>query len=146
MTDLVDGYQPDWDVNVAEGRQAELFVLDVARMLAERSGEIEVKRDYRFCGRRNRHEQTPTYRWYVETHCMKRGKWEYSGICTTKAKLWVFVFGDYPGMIIADVQWIKRAVRRAKEESNTRIEEKDGSHPTKGFGITLRHLVQTREG
>jgi hypothetical protein len=78
----------DFDINLKEGAQAELWVLDLRRALAG-NGRVEVKAPKPFL-----REQS----FYVEYKCRGRdGIWRPSGISTTKSDLMVFTFGKLPG-------------------------------------------------
>jgi len=129
--------QPDWDIDVKAGAQAELWVHDVCKMMAKGSGEIEVKAPKPFL-----HFGSP----YVEYECRGRdGKWRPSGIATTKAKAWVFTFGSLLGGWIIETRWLKRAAREAFRNPANRREETDGSNPTRGVVVTFKHLEATKE-
>lgn len=129
--------QPDWDINLKEGAQAELWVVDICELLEKRNGEIEVKAPKPFLK-----YGSP----YVEYACRSRtGEWYRSGLSTTKAKAYFFKFGLLPGGMVIETEWLKRAARLAfKDKSNWR-EEKDGSNPTKGVIVTFRHLWLTKK-
>lgn len=124
--------QPDWDLDLRTGEAAEALALDLIT-----DDTVEVKHD-RLAKR--------TGNLYVETHCRTRGGWLPSGINTTKATVWFFVLDEAEKLMLCIGTDVLRAhVRRFA----TRVlEEKDGSHPTKGVGVPLaavtRHLLQGR--
>jgi hypothetical protein len=128
--------QPDWDINLAEGAQAELWVLDVRRSLAG-TGTIEVKAPKPFL-----REQT----FYVELECRGRdGIWRPSGINVTKAVLQFFKFGCLPGGLVVETEWLKRACRIAYQKPAARKECQRGSNPTHAVVVGLGDLWLARE-
>jgi len=130
-------YQPDWDINVKQGAQAELWVSSIRDLMAKANGEIEVKAPKPFLK-----YQSP----YVEYACQSRdGTWRKSGIATTKAKAWFFTFGSLPGGWLIETEWLKRAAREAYRDPRNRREETHGSNPTKGVVVSMFHLFATRE-
>ena len=133
-----DGYKPEWDIDLKRGAQAELFVDDLAKMLGEHSAEVEVKRDAWF---------VKSNRLFVEKKCFRRGEWRPSGLQTTKAKIYVFVFGPHPGMLAVSTEWLRKAVILAEFDPRNcdRPGGQNGSHPTRGTYVYLNHLVQTRD-
>lgn len=125
---LIPGYQPDFDIDSAVGRQGELIVLDLVAAL--RSGRVEVKIDER---------AAMTGNVYIEHECLRRGRWQPSGIATTKANLWAFVLGR--GVIVAaSVEVVSRVHARALAEGRLR-ETSRGSHPTRGAIVPLTSIV-----
>src|SRR5215475_8359534 len=74
---MADGYQPDFDIDAAAGRQGELLVADVIRAL--RDGSAEVKTD---------EMALVTGNVYIECECLRRGKWRPSGVMATGAEIW----------------------------------------------------------
>lgn len=75
------GYAPGWDLDVAFGEEGETRV---AHLLGLEASQVEVKRD--------RHTTSPNL--FVETATFQGGMWKPSGIRTTTAKAWAFIFGD----------------------------------------------------
>lgn len=144
MTD-VQNYDPKFshfDIDMKRGRNGELFVDDIIKMLAEGSGQIEVKNDRRFID---------TYRYYVEYACRGRdGIWRPSGIRVTTAKFWAIVWGEQkpdrllPAVFIIETDWLKRAVRSAYKDENQRLETIYGENPTKGVGVNLQHIIENK--
>ena len=97
-------YAPDWDINLKQGEQAELWVNSVRDALAQK-GTVEVKAPKPFLK-----YHSP----YVEFACRGRdGKWRKSGIAKTKAQLYFFTFGSLPGGWVIETEWLKRAARLA---------------------------------
>jgi hypothetical protein len=130
------GRMPDFDIDRKNGAQAELWVLDVCKTMADGNGEIEVKAPKPFL-----RKGSP----YIEYQCLGRdGSWRPSGIATTKAKLWAITFGSLPGALVIDTAWLKRAARLAYEKKQF-LEERDGSNPTKGVFVTFKDLWDTKE-
>lgn len=124
-----------FDIDMARGAQGELWVSDVVTMLAQKSGEIEVKTDFRFA---------ETKRFYVERECRGRdGVWRPSGLNATKARLWAIKLADLPGCLIIDTDWMRRAVARAAQHPKNLVECKYGANPTRGVLVFWQHLLDT---
>ncbi len=133
------GRKADWDINLAEGQQAELWVLDILTSLKQGKDEIEVKRDFR---------TTDTGRLYIEVaQCTVAKGWVPSGLSITKAKIWFFVFGWYPGGLFVETEWLRRAVARAsKHPSNWQeIGPPVYDRPTRAILVSFPHLLQTKD-
>lgn len=126
--------QPDFDIDVVAGEQAELWVVDLQRSLAGK-GEIEVKAPRLWL-----EEQS----FFVEYECLRKRGWTKSGIATTKAKLWFFKFGSLPGGLVVETEWLKRASRFAFKHGKC-MNCRRGSHPTRGVVVGLGELWETRE-
>jgi hypothetical protein len=131
--------KPDFDIDLAIGAQSELWVASVREALAGKS-RVEVKAPKPFLEKGSA---------FVEYACLRNdGEWHRSGINDPelKAELYILCFGVLPGGLIVETQWLKRAALLAYKNPNNRREEKDGSHPTKGVVVSLRHLWETRPG
>lgn len=129
--------QPDWDINLREGAQAELWVKSVQDLFQKGNGQIEVKAPKPFL-----REQS----FYVEYACRGRdGIWRKSGIATTKAKVFIFTFGSLLGGLVVETEWLKRAARLAYERG-LKKECTRGSNPTKAVVVSLQELWETRAG
>src|SRR5258708_30288139 len=125
---------PDWDINRKQGEQAALWVVDIRKALAG-GATVEVKAPKPFL---------KTGSFYLETWCCKRGKWEKSGINTTKADLWFFTFGPLPCGWVIETQWLKRAAKLAYERGL--IDEcTRGRYPTKAVIVSMKELYATRD-
>jgi hypothetical protein len=123
------GNEPNWDINRAQGAQAELWVLDLCKTLAKGTGAVEVKAPKPFL----RFQATKNEGPYVEYACCHDGKWRWSGIITTKAQVWFFTFGSLPGGLAVETQWLKRACKVAHAK---------GWQPSnQGCDCELRRLV-----
>lgn len=131
----IDGYEPRFDLDLAYGQQGELLVADVAEAIA--NGMVEVKRDGRWASTGNL---------YVERRCRRAsGRYEPSGISTSSATLWAFVLGGSQVMVIIPTTLLRtyceelwRSPYRRRDGSRLySVEERDGSHPTKGFKVPL---------
>jgi hypothetical protein len=128
--------QPDFDIDLARGAQAELWVMDVRKAFAER-GRIEVKAPTPFL-----REQT----FYVEYACCGRdGIWRPSGIKTTRAALQFFKFGSLPGGLIVETEWLRRACKIAYDRPLARKRCQRGSNPTRAVVVGLADLWLARE-
>lgn len=126
-----------FDIDFERGAQGELLVTDIRRMLADGSGTIEVKTDFRF---------VEFQRFYIERECRGRdGTWRPSGIAVTKATFWAFVLGKHPGIFIFDTDWVKRATEFAAQDERNHASCDYGENPTRGVLVYLNHLMKTRE-
>lgn len=137
MTDrMSDGYQPEWDIDLAIGKQGEMLVHGIADALRDGSS-IEVKTD----------EAAAKWgRVYVEYECLKASGWAKSGIAATEAELWAVVLGGDVVVIAPTWRW-KNAVRaRWRANPFWRKELKRGSHPTKGVVLPLVDLLSDLMG
>ncbi len=130
---LAEGYEPSFDIDYEVGRQGELFVSRVIDSLTGGSASIEVKTDERVA---------QTGRVYIEYACQRRGRYEWSGIATTRADLWAFVLPANV-LIVAPVESVRALVRRRWQN---RAECSRGSHPTRGVvvpvGLFVRELYE----
>lgn len=120
--------QPDWDLDLRNGQEAEQQVL--ATLLGVAAGTVEVKRD----------DGAERYgNVFIETRCLQQGVWRWSGIATTKADLWAQVL---PGgvMVIVPVPLLRDVVRAEFALGNRRV-NRQGSHPTEGVVISLSALL-----
>jgi hypothetical protein len=128
--------EPNWDIDLAAGKQAELWVSSVRESLAGK-GTVEVKAPQPFLK-----FHSP----YIEYACRGRdGKWRPSGIATTKAKLWFITFGSLPGGWVVETEWLRRAARLAFKNPSNRREETDGANPTRAVVVTMFHLWSSKE-
>lgn len=125
---LTDGYQPDFDIDQQVGRQGELWVTNIIRALLE--GRSEVKTE----------EAALRYgNLYVEFQCLRRGRWRWSGIATTKAEVWVSI--PIPdGMAIVISTERLRSIVKPKWLRGDIKECVRGSHPTRGVTVPIRDL------
>jgi hypothetical protein len=132
------GRKADWDINLAEGAQAELWVFDILKSLKQGSAELEVKCDYR---------TTDTKRHYVELEQLKSSGWVPSGLNVTKAKIWFVVFGDYPGGMFFEVEWLRRAVKLAAMNPRNRCActYKKTNRQTRGIAVEFKDLMLTAD-
>lgn len=128
--------QPNWDIDLERGAQAELWVADLRKALAE-SATVEVKAPTPFL-----REQT----FYVEYACRGRdGIWRPSGIKVTKANLQFFKFGSLPGGLVVETEWLKRACAIAYQRPAARKRCQAGSNPTQAVVVGLADLWLARE-
>ncbi len=120
-------YQPDWDIDLRAGKNAERLVLD---LITDDTLEVKHDRKARYTGKL-----------YVETHCRRRDGWHPSGISTTKATVWFFVLETEDKMMVSlSTDALRREVARFAH-SETR-EETDGSHPTRGVTVPLAAVLR----
>jgi hypothetical protein len=127
----------DFDLNFAEGAQAEEWVRDLCG-----DPTIEVKAPKLFL------KPDPKYGRqlaFIEYRARSgSGTWSDSGITTTKATHWAIKFGDLPGALIVETGWLRRACRLAYERGQRVANERE-PNPTKGVLVGLDELWQTRE-
>lgn len=121
--------EPRWDIDYEVGRQAEIWVSDLRKEL--QSGTVEVKRDRR---------TVETGNIYIEYECFRRGKWHPSGIATTAANLWLFVLIESELAVVITTERLKQMARQAYRLGR-RVEETDGSHPTKGVLLPVATVI-----
>ena len=132
MTDRRNpAYEPRFDIDYKFGEQAELWVSDIVASL--NTDRVEVKHDARFADTGNV---------YVETLCLRRGKYRPSGISTTKAEVWVFVLEAGTSCVVVSTETLKRACRTLWNDPRKHVECSRGSHPTKGLRVPLLWLLQ----
>jgi hypothetical protein len=126
-----DGYEPRFDLDLAWGEQGQLFVEDIATAISR--GLVEVKRDGRW-------HQTGNL--YAEYKCRKvTGEWARSGIAATDATVCAFVLGDTEVALFVPTELLRQFMREAYKKSTWyRIEERDGSHPTRGVKVPIREF------
>lgn len=126
---MSDGYEPNFDIDLALGKQGELYVAHIVDAMA--AGSIEVKTD---------EMAMKTGRVFVEYECKRFGGWAKSGIATTTAELWAFVIASDTVLVVPTVR-LKAAVKRVyKLQPGLRKECIRGSHPTKGVTIPLADI------
>jgi hypothetical protein len=139
-----DQTRSHFDLDWQRGRQGELFVESLRNALALKNSSIEVKTDaYFFSGRA---EKFASQRLYIEMEARgKDGTWRKSGLQTTKAELWFFVFGRHPGGMVFETAWLRKAVTKAAEHPANAATCDYGENPTRGFYVYLRHFVLARD-
>lgn len=128
---LSRGYQPNWDIDLAVGKEGEQKVLDWLD-----SKKIEVKHDKR---------ALDTGNVYLEYGQKRAGEDEYrdSGILTTKADYYTYVIGDV--IITAPVAAWRALVRPPAGrviENIYKREQNRGSHHSCGLIIPLDRLIK----
>ena len=120
--------QPNWDIDREIGAQAEIWVGDIRKALER--GTVEVKHETR---------AMHTGNLYVEYECRRRGVYQPSGIATTKAEAWVFVIAkDELALVLAT----ERLQELCSSPGIRKAEEKDGSHPTRGYLLPMAFVVR----
>lgn len=128
---MADGYQPAWDIDLAVGKQGEMWVHHVIDAI-QRGASIEVKTD---------EAATKWGRVYLEGRCLYGSQYRPSGLAATSAELWATVLaGDV--VVIAPTWRYRGAARRAQGNPFLRRELTKGSHPTKGVVIPLQDLLR----
>jgi hypothetical protein len=130
-------YAPGFDIDMARGRQGELFIRDIVRMLAEGNGSIEIKTDSWFVHSR---------RVYVELECRGRdGTWRPSGLATTRARLWTLKLGRHPACCSIATEWLRTAAELAGQDPSNTASCNSGSNVSRGVFVTIDHLIATRD-
>lgn len=127
---LASGYQPNWDIDSAVGRQGELYVARIVDALRD-GASIEIKTD----------EQAVRYRRvYLERSCLYGDGWRKTGLAETSAELWAHIVAGDVAVIAPTWRW-RHAGRMAWRSKGLRRELTRGSHPTKGVVAPFEHLL-----
>lgn len=126
---LAQGYQPDFDIDLEVGRQGELYVAGVFDAIKS-GASCEVKTDAM---------AVKTGNVYIEHECLKRGRWEPSGIAATFAELWAVVVGSE--VLVSAATWRWRYAHKWAIDRHMTLECRRGTHPTRGARIPLARLV-----
>ena len=126
---MAKGYQPNFDIDYAVGKQGELYVASIIDAFAQ--DRVETKTD----------EKALRYgHIYVEYECRLFGGWQKSGIATTDSELWAVVIGSDTA-VVTPTWRVREAARRLWHQGGAfRRECVISSHPTKGVVIPLRRL------
>lgn len=128
---LAEGYEPNFDIDAAVGRQGELLFTRISEAIKEASAEVKTDK-----------MSMRTKRVYLEYECMGRdGMWRPSGIQTTSSELWVYALGDSPSIAVVLPTWMIRDVGRRAYREGLAKECVIGSNPTKGVVIPLDRLL-----
>ena len=116
----------DFTIDVEHGETAERAA---ARILNVESVEVKAKR-----------YDDSTY--YVEYHQNPRnvGEWFPSGISTTEATHWVFIYCENEVALTVTVDVLKEAGRAAYADPTTR-REIGGDNPTRGILVSLDQIL-----
>lgn len=115
------GYNPDFDIDLAHGLAGERQVGDVLL------STLEVKSD---------RQAARTGNVWLEYECRGRdGVWRDSGIRTSRAKHFAYVIGDVL-ILVVPMELMRRIVDRGIAERRL-SEETDGSNPTKGVKLPI---------
>ncbi len=127
---MAKGYEPRFDIDMAVGRQGEMFVARITEAIKS-GASIETKTD------------AAASKWgrvYLEYECMYGGEYRKSGIAATDAELWATVLeGDV--LIVAPTWRFRYAANKAYKSKPLRRELKRGSHPTRGVVIPIAALI-----
>lgn len=129
---MVEGYEPNWDLDLPYGEVGQLWVVDVAEAIT--SGSVEIKRDGRWY-------QTGCL--FVEYECRHvGGRWRPSGLATTNADVWIFKLGDLGVGIIVETPLLKEYCREMYRRGGGHLAEQTaGSHPTKGVRLRVTDFL-----
>ena len=125
------GYEPDFDIDMKVGAQAELFVANMMESLGVR-GSVEVKYDAQYLNTGNV---------YLEYQCLRKGNWKPSGIAITKADFWAFVLGMDTFCFFVATKTLKEAGRERWKYPKARVGLDRGSHPTRGVILPVDWLT-----
>lgn len=120
--------EPDFDLDYADGRQAELIVADMRESLT--SGRVEVKRDRGF-------RETGNIYVEMEGFTERRG-WHPTGIANPDtAATWIYELKHTGAMVVFETETLRRLVRHpiARRSENPR-----GDHPTRGVLLPMRRV------
>jgi hypothetical protein len=127
---IARGWQPEFDIDYADGHQAELFVADVLDSMRDGSN-IEVKRD---------RAAVSTGNVYLEYRCRISGQWVPSGIASTTARL--FSVAIAPTVVVtSSVEAVRAVALRYFADKKFRRECVLGGNPTKGVIVPVTRYV-----
>jgi hypothetical protein len=135
-------YAPDWDRDVERGSQGELYWDAIVKVIANRSAEVEVKRDSWWPITGRLYVELEAYGWDRDA---RENRFKPSGLSITKAKLWVFVAGKHPRVSVIETDWLRRAVAEAKKFQTIHTVGQDGDHPTRGYYVYENFLMASRD-
>ena len=126
--------EPRWDRDLAYGQQGELYWDDIFAWFARGNGRREDKRKRRL-----------DLYFYVETECDKgrTGRYEPSGISVSEADIWTYLIGETGLGVVIPTRLLKEAVRHPTAR---RVEERDGSCPTRGLLVHLAAMLDIAKG
>ncbi len=117
---ISNGNQPAFDVDARYGEAAES---QFARLFDGSNGLFEVKR-----------KRLQDASFYVETECLRDGRYVPSGINVTKARYWVYLIGESDIFVIFPTELLRVAMTSKAARD---VAETDGSHPTRGKLVKL---------
>lgn len=119
---------PDFKKDLEYGEEGELIIHGFLAALSD--GSFEVKRDRYRNGRM-----------VVETEQSPRHEgWKPSGLKTTKAAWWVYIFSD-DGFVIVSTDRLKKFVKTNFSTDDKRIFAAGSDNPAKGY-LLMEHHVQ----
>ena len=124
MERLVTGYEPRWDIDAAVGQLGEGYAANVIEDL--KTSSVEIKTD---------EKALKTHNIYVETECLRNGEYVSSGISTSQARFWAYVLGRSL-VLVLPTHILRQAMTAGTRSACTR-----GSHPTKGYLVSLSALI-----
>lgn len=123
-----------WDLTFKLGQAGEAEAGKLFDALTGNGSElaVEVKRD---------EKAHATGNVYVEFQQGGKGSWRPSGIATTKADVWVFVFPETGTMLAVPTELLKEEARKAHAAGSKGATSHTGDMPTRGALIPTRRLV-----
>lgn len=122
---FAEGYHPDFDRDLAFGKQGEMFVARIQDALADQTAEVKTDA-----------VALDTGNVYIEYACLRRGTtWEPSGIRTTQSTVWVFVIGVVA--VAAPTDALRHIVQTYWDRTGWHRSLERGSHPTKGLCVPI---------
>ena len=127
-----------WDLTSAEGAQAELWVANIRDALVKDA--IEVKRDA------IAHKSGNIFI-ECESFIRKTGKYEHSGLRTTKAELWIHVIPvsylneDFQFALIFDRRLLFALISAWKRDGNDLVDNSRPPNPTRGYIPKLKWII-----
>lgn len=128
---MSDGYEPRFDIDLAVGKQGEMWVHHVIDAI-QRGSSVEIKTD---------EMASMTGRIYLETACLYGSEYRHSALSTTPCELWAHVLaGDV--VVIAPTWRYQYAAKKAWKKPGLRKHMRRGSHPTYGLLVPLRNLLE----
>jgi hypothetical protein len=140
MMATYDPARSHFDFDVKRGTPGEQLMKSIS------DGVItcEVKTDYYFGAYKR--DEPHSICWYVERQCLHSdGEWHPSGISISKDAYWVFKFGEHPGFLGVETEWLRRMVAAAELRPKTFMTCDYGANPTRGTLVFIRDLLLTRD-
>jgi hypothetical protein len=127
LRNIASGYEPRWDIDVADGHQGELFVQWALTAIVT-GASVEIKTD---------RESWRTGNIYIEQQCKVSRQWVASGIERTNADLWAHLVVG-PQVLFAPAAYVRYVARKYGKDAECRT----GRHPTRGKVLRLGHFVE----
>jgi hypothetical protein len=116
---------PDFDIDLSRGARSES---ELRSLLLQEGYRVEVKTDFRAAATGNV---------YIEYECKRKGNWVPSGILESKAEWYALRLAN--GWMLIPKADLYKAI--FDDGLGGQRQERDGSHPTRGFVIPVDALA-----